>query len=99
MYIILCGYMDPEGDNIICVTPDRKENSGLKADVACAASSPLRSLHHVQPFLMLRTLTFSCLPNPSSCLTLLGGSWDLVSRVIGGISNYICSYLTYNPNY
>ena len=35
--------------------------------------------------------------------TLLGGSWDLVSRVIstviGVISNYNCTYLTYNPSY
>ena len=34
---------------------------------------------------------------------VLGGSWDLVSSVIstliGGISSYNCSYLTYNPNY
>ena len=35
--------------------------------------------------------------------TILTGSWDLVSRVIstlvGVISNYNCSYLTYNSNY
>ena len=35
--------------------------------------------------------------------TLLGGSWDLASRVIstliGVISHYNCTYLTYNPNY
>ena len=34
---------------------------------------------------------------------LLGGSWDLVSRVIrtliGAISRYINSYLPYNPTY
>ena len=34
---------------------------------------------------------------------ILGGSWDLVSRVIstliGVISNYNYSYLTYNPSY
>ena len=34
---------------------------------------------------------------------LLGGSWDLVSRVIGtligAISNYDYRYLTYNPSY
>ena len=34
---------------------------------------------------------------------VVGGSWDLVSRVIctliGVISNYNCSYLTYNPTY
>ena len=39
----------------------------------------------------------------SNILSLLGGSWDLVSRVIstliGVISNYNCTYLTYNPNY
>ena len=35
--------------------------------------------------------------------TLLGGSWDLVSRVIstliGVISNYKYSYLNHNPSY
>ena len=35
--------------------------------------------------------------------SLLGGSWDLVSKVIrtliGGISNYNYSYLIYNPSY
>ena len=34
---------------------------------------------------------------------LLGGSWDLVSgsicTLIGVISNYNCSYLTYSPTY
>ena len=34
---------------------------------------------------------------------ILGGSWDLVSRVIstvlGVLSNYNYSYLTYNPSY
>ena len=36
-------------------------------------------------------------------ISLLGGSWGLVSRIrstlIGVISNYSCSYLTYNPTY
>ena len=35
--------------------------------------------------------------------SLLGGSWDLVSKVIstinGVISNYKYSYLNYNPSY
>ena len=35
--------------------------------------------------------------------TLLGGSWDLVSKVIspliGVIGNYKYSYLIYNPSY
>ena len=34
---------------------------------------------------------------------ICGGSWDLVRRVIsiliGVMSSYNCSYLTYNPNY
>ena len=40
------------------------------------------------------------IPKPS---TLLGGSWDLVSKVIstliGVISSYMSSYLIYNPTY
>ena len=34
---------------------------------------------------------------------VFGGLWDLVSRVIstlsGVITNYNCTYLTYNPSY
>ena len=39
----------------------------------------------------------------SSLESVLGGSWDLVSKVIstlsGIISSYEYSYLNYNPNY
>ena len=39
----------------------------------------------------------------SPCQSVLGGSWDLVSKVIstliGVISNYKYSYLIYNPGY
>ena len=40
---------------------------------------------------------------PEGSETILGGSWDLVSKVIspliGVISNYKYSYLIYNPSY
>ena len=40
---------------------------------------------------------------PARSYTLLGGSWDLVNKVIstliGVTSNYKYSYLNYNPSY
>ena len=43
------------------------------------------------------------LQGPVASVEALGGSWDLVSKVIspliGVISNYKYSYLSYNPSY
>ena len=63
---------------------------------------PLGASRHGEPGLNEPKLS-GTLPLDTNPQPLLGGSWDLVSKVIstliGVISNYKYSYLIYNPTY
>ena len=92
MYVYMCAYVDVE-------VPTKVQDSAL-ASSQQAHLQPEESdhCHNLSATAASNTYIYIYI-----YMYILGGSWDLVSRVIstliGVISNYNYSFLTYNPSY